>query len=181
MRSHLLAVWAAAIMAVFTAMGPAMAQSPAPDYVLVNGKLVTVDAENTIAQGIAILGNRIAAIGSSKEIKALAGENTRVVDLGGRTVIPGLIDSHIHAIRGALTFGREIGWTDAKSLQEALAMIKKATAHVPKGEWINVVGGWHVSQFPEKRLPRPEELNKIAPVHPVYVQHLPTGLPADAC
>src|ERR1700757_3533107 len=82
----------------------AIAQSPAPDMILTDGKIVTVDARDTIAQALAIDHGRISAVGSTAQIRALAGPATAVIDLAGRTVIPGLIDSHIHAIRDALYY-----------------------------------------------------------------------------
>lgn len=160
--------------------GNVRAQTPAeapdtvlvPDIVLVNAKVLTVDPSDTIAEAVAIRGNRISAVGGSAEIKALAGEGTRVIDLGGRTVIPGLIDSHIHAIRGGLTHGAEVHWSETKSLKQGLEQIAAAAAAQPAGTWINVVGGWHKTQFPENRLPTVHEITEAAGDHPAYVQYL---------
>ena len=96
--------------------GAALAQ--APDTVLVNGKVVLYDAAPV--EALAVRDGRIAALGNSADIRALAGPNTRVIDLAGRTVIPGLIDSHIHAIRAGLTFNTEVSWIGVRTLAEAL-------------------------------------------------------------
>src|ERR1035437_8989118 len=80
----------------------------APDTILLDGKIVTADERNTIHQALAVRDGRIVALGKSAAIKRLAGRQTRVVDLGGRTVIPGLIDSHMHAIRAAQSFSTEV-------------------------------------------------------------------------
>src|SRR6185503_7005773 len=102
---------------------------------------VTVDAQDAVRQAIAIADGKILAVGSNDEVRALAGAQTRIVDLGGRTVIPGLIDSHMHAIRAALSFATEVSWIDAGSLTEALKRISEAAKAAPPGTWIIVAGG----------------------------------------
>src|SRR5262245_44281240 len=97
------------LSAVFVCLAiPSWAQTP--DTVLLNGKIGTVDAQASMREAIAIEGGRIAAVGTSADIRKLAGPSTRVIDLRGRTVIPGLIDSHLHAIRAALSFSTEVNW-----------------------------------------------------------------------
>jgi predicted amidohydrolase YtcJ len=110
--------------------------------------------------------------GAGDDIRALAGPDTRTVDLGGRTVIPGLIDSHIHAIRAGLTYGTEVHWIGARTLQEALGRIRAKAATVPQGSWLVVAGGWTPRQFAEDRLPTQSEIAAAAPEHRVYVQLL---------
>jgi predicted amidohydrolase YtcJ len=136
----------------------------------VNGKIVTVDARSSVAQALAVHDGKIMALGKSADIRKLAGAATRVVDLGGRTVIPGLIDSHLHAIRAALTFTTEVNWIGARSLGEALARISAAAKSRPAGAWLIVAGGWNELQFAEKRRPTQAELEAAAPANPVYVQ-----------
>jgi predicted amidohydrolase YtcJ len=150
------------------AAGSALAQSP--DTVLVNGKIVVYDAAP--AQALAVRDGKIAAIGSTAEIRALAGALTRVIDLGGRTVIPGLIDSHIHAIRAGLTYTTEVHWTGARTLSAALDRIRAAARTAPKGSWLIVAGGWTERQFAEDHRPTQAELAAAAPDHLVYVQLL---------
>jgi predicted amidohydrolase YtcJ len=147
---------------------PAAAQ--APDSVLVNGKIVTLDAGSSVQEALAIRDGKITALGSSTEIRKIAGPTTRVFDLGGRTVIPGLIDSHLHAIRAALSFTSEVNWIGTRSLPEALGRIGAAAHSREPGAWLIVAGGWNELQFAERRRPTQAELEAAAPGSPVYVQ-----------
>lgn len=140
------------------------------DTILVNGKILTADAAFSTRQAIAIRDGRIAATGSTAEITRMAGPKTRVIDLGGRTVIPGLIDSHMHAIRAALSFATEVNWIGAPSLTDALGRIREAAHDMKPGSWLIVAGGWTPQQFKENRLPTQAELVEAAPNNPVYVQ-----------
>jgi predicted amidohydrolase YtcJ len=141
------------------------------DMIFVNGKIVTLDAKSTIANALAIKGGDIAAVGTDETVRKMTGPKTVVVDLGGKAVIPGLIDSHIHAIRTALTFGIETDWSAITSLDEGLKIVANAARSKP-GAWIVVAGGWHEGQVKEHRGPTAAELAKAAPDNPVYVQHL---------
>ena len=147
---------------------PVSAQTP--DTVLLNGKILTLDARSTVALAVAIRDGRVTSVGSSDDIRKLAGPGTRVIDLRGRTVIPGLIDSHLHAIRAALSFSTEVNWIGARSLEEALGRIRAAARTMKPGSWLIVAGGWNVQQFEENRRPTQEELTAVAPNNPVYVQ-----------
>ena len=111
-----------------TVMVPARAQVPPADAILVNGKVITLDARSSVAQGIAIRDGRILEVGSNADVRKRAGQRTRVIDLGGRTVIPGLTDGHIHGVRAALTFGAEVNWIGVPSLKEALDKLRQAAA-----------------------------------------------------
>lgn len=168
--SNLKSVTVAAAMFVSSAFGgAAMAQSA--DMILTNGKIITQDENSSIAAALGIRDGNIAAVGTDDAIKKLAGSKTVKVDLGGRTVIPGLIDSHTHSIRSALTFAVETDWSDIKTLDEGLKIIA-AAARAKPGAWIVVAGGWHEGQIKEQRGPTSVELAKAAPDNPVYVQHL---------
>jgi predicted amidohydrolase YtcJ len=118
-------------------------------------KVVTLDAQSSLAQALAIRDDKIIATGASAEIVKLANAKTRVIDLDGRTVIPGLIDSHIHAIRAGLKFSTEVSWIGATSIAEAMERIRVAAIYARPGTWIVVGGGWTPTQFAERRRPRP--------------------------
>jgi len=146
----------------------AFAQSP--DTILVNGKIITVDAQSSTREAMAIRDGRIVALGSSAQMRKLAGPQSRVVDVQGRTVIPGLIDSHLHAIRAAQTFATEVNWIGAASLTDALSRLTEASHTMKPGAWLIVAGGWNVQQFKENRRPTQAELVAAAPNNPVYIQ-----------
>ena len=160
--------FAAVIGVTMFLVAPAWPQSP--DTVLVNGKIVTVDERFPTSEALAIRDGRIVALGTSAEIRKLAGAKSRVIDLKGHTVIPGLIDSHMHAIRAALSFSTEVNWIGAASLTEAVGRVSEASQTIKPGAWLIVAGGWNVQQFKEKRRPTQAELLMAAPSNPVYVQ-----------
>jgi predicted amidohydrolase YtcJ len=140
------------------------------DAILVNGKIVTLEAATPVSEALAMRDGKVLAIGRSDDIRRLAGAAARVIDLEGRTVIPGLIDSHIHAIRAGLTYATEVHWIGARSLAQALGRIREAAQTTPKGGWLVVAGGWTDRQFVEQRRPTQAELAAAAPDHHVYVQ-----------
>ncbi len=152
--------------------GPAFGAAGPADLVLLHGKIVTVDPRFSIAQAVAVDQGRIAAVGTNAQIQAYIGPRTRVIDLHGRTVIPGLIDSHFHAIRQGLTWNHELHWQTVTSLAQGLKMLRDVAARTPPGTWIVVAGGWHESQFAENRKPTPSDLDAIASDHPIWVQYL---------
>src|ERR1019366_2720482 len=159
-----------ALLLLTAAMTAAPAWSQSADTLLVNGKIVTLDEKSPLRDAMAIREGRIVALGTSAEIRKLAGKSSRVIDLQGRTVIPGPIDSHMHAIRAALSFSTEVNWIGAASLTEALRRIHEASLTMKPGAWLIVAGGWNVQQFKEKRRPTQAELIAAAPDNPVYVQ-----------
>jgi hypothetical protein len=138
--------------------------------ILFNGKILTLDPQSSTAQAIAIQNGRILATGPSATLRKQAPAGARLIDLEGRTVIPGLIDSHMHAIRAALSFSTEVNWIGARSLPDALTRIRDASHNRPAGAWLIVAGGWNVQQFSENRRPTQAELTAAAPENPVYVQ-----------
>jgi predicted amidohydrolase YtcJ len=150
----------------------AVASAQGIDTVLFNGKVLTVDADFSVREAMAIADGKVFATGTTEAMKKLADGRTRLIDLGGRTVIPGLTDGHIHGVRAALTFGTEVSWIGVPSLKEALEKIRQAAAAQPAGSWIVVAGGWTEEQFSEKRRPTPQEVADAAPQNPVYIQHL---------
>ena len=148
-----------------------MPDTPA-DLILYNGRLHTVDRKKPQASAVAIKDGRFVVVGSDAQAMALQGPATQVVDLHGRTVIPGLNDSHLHLIRGGLNYNLELRWEGVPSLVDALRMLKDQADRTPTPQWVRVVGGWNEFQFAEKRLPTLDELNKAAPDTPVFVLHL---------
>jgi predicted amidohydrolase YtcJ len=143
-----------------------------PDLILTNGKFTTLDRTNPVAGAVAIADGRFAAVGEPREIMALKGPKTRLVDLKGRRVLPGLIDNHLHIIRGGLNFNMELRWDGVRSLADAMAMLKRQVAVTPPPQWVRVVGGFTEHQFAEKRLPTIDEINAVAPETPVFLLHL---------
>ena len=150
---------------------PAAAQGSAPDLLFTNGKIVTVDERFTIAQAIAVKGDRIVAVGSSQEIAKLAGPGTRTVDLRGRTAIPGLIDNHLHLLRAGNTWELELRFDGIYSRKQAIEMLRERAKTVGAAGWVFNIGGWATAQFADDRKPfTREELDAIAPDNPVALQ-----------
>jgi predicted amidohydrolase YtcJ len=146
----------------------------APDLILGNGRVLTADADNRTFEAIAIKMGRIVAVGRSSEMLELRGSRTEVIDLKGRTVIPGLTDPHVHlADDGAASLNkidvRDFG-TNVRSIPHILEVVRAQTCEVPPGTWI-VGSGSPMQDFrmPEKRFPRREELDEAAPNHPVSI------------
>ena len=139
------------------------------DTILVNGKIVTVDDRFTIVQALAIKDRRIVAAGKSAEIRKHAGKNTRVIDLKGNTVIPGLIDNHSHWIRA--TEIDEVRFDGVTSRKQALQMVADRLRTAKPGEWVAVLGGWSEEQFVDDPRGFPlAELDRLAPNNPVVLQ-----------
>ena len=148
----------------------AAAQAQHADTVLYNGKIVTADERGSVHQALAVRDGRIVALGKSAELRRLADKSTRAIDLRGRTVIPGMIDVHMHAIRAGLSFATEVHWFGAPSVAEAVGRLRKAAGAAKPGDWLVVAGGWTDEQFAERRRPTQAELIAAAPDNPVYVQ-----------
>ncbi|MDP4074916.1 amidohydrolase [Acidovorax sp. A1169] len=149
-----------------------MAQTSTPDLILHHGRFTTLNRAQPTASAVAIAGGRFTQVGTDREILPLAGPGTRVIDLQGRSVLPGLIDNHLHIIRGGLNFNMELRWDGVRSLADAMAMLRRQVAVTPVPQWVRVVGGFTEHQFAEKRLPTIAELNAVAPDTPVFILHL---------
>ncbi|MHA4866351.1 amidohydrolase [Duganella sp. PWIR1] len=158
--------FAAAIACAFTA------NATATDLIITNGKVATMTKEGVYAQALAIKDGKIEAVGSNAQILKLKSSNTQVIDAAGKTVIPGLNDSHLHVIRQGLNYNAELRWDGVTSLKKALQMLKEQAARTPDGAWVKVVGGWNEFQFEEKRLPTLEEINEAVPDKPVFLLYL---------
>src|SRR6478752_2998259 len=139
---------------------------PVVDLVLHRGRISTM-ARDGEAPGevecVALAGGRIIAVGSDADLLPLRSLAARTVDLGGRRVLPGLNDSHIHAVRAGVAWTRTMHWEDVRSLREALARTAADAQRRGPGEWVSVIGGWHASQLAEGRCPTRAELDAAAP------------------
>ena len=158
--------WAAAFACLLAACATGSSDtSETPDLVLYNGKIVTVDGDFSVAQAVAIRGERIVAVGADDAVRARGGLNTKEIDLKGRTVIPGLIDGHLHNAGG----GPGVDLAKARSISELLAAVAARANSAPTGELIVSNADWHEAQLHEKRLPHRTELDRAAPKNPVVL------------
>ncbi|RYG56674.1 amidohydrolase, partial [bacterium] len=135
-----------------------------------NGRISTLDESQPEVSSLAVKDGRIVSIGDVNPTSG--GPSTRVIDLKGRRVIPGLNDSHLHLIRGGLNYNLELRWDGVPSLSDALRMLRDQVARTPAPQWVRVVGGWSEFQFAERRMPTLDEINAIAPETPVFILHL---------
>ena len=149
---------------------PAPLRANPADTLLVNGRIATLDGTSAISEALAIEAGRITATGSTQAMRGLAGPATEIIDLGGRTVIPGLIDSHMHAIRAGFRYATEVHWDGATDIGEAMERLRSAAARAGPGAWLIVAGGWTARQFRESRRPTEAEIAAVAGEHPVYIQ-----------
>jgi predicted amidohydrolase YtcJ len=163
-RLSLLAYPCAAAM-LLTA--PPQAQAPA-DIVLINGAVLTVDRTDSVAQAVAIAGGKIAAVGSTAQIKAMAGGSTEVIDLRGRAVTPGLIDSHVHFSAADALFTVDLGDEAVKSIADVKQRIAAQVARLKPGEWVRG-RGWDEGKYVERRYITAADLDKVAPNNPVWL------------
>ena len=146
------------------AVGPA-------DVILSNGKIITVDDEFTIAQAVAITGDRVIAVGTNQDITRLAGPSTRSIDLNGRAVVPGMIDNHAHYMEEGVLWTDELRLDGIETRQQAIEMMRAKASSLPPGRWVYTLGGWSPDQFTDdKRSFSREELDGIVNTHPVLLQ-----------
>src|SRR5213594_2796981 len=145
------------------------ASSPV-DLILHNGRITTLDPKYPEATNIAVKDGRVLGVDDAEQYQR--GPNTKVIDLKGRRVIPGLNDSHMHVIRGGLSYNLELRWDGVPSLADALRMLKEQAQRTPLGQWVCVIGGWSEFQFAERRMPTLDEINAVSPETPVFILHL---------
>jgi predicted amidohydrolase YtcJ len=145
------------------------------DIVLRRGKIISGDGNFSIYDALAIKDGRFLALGTEREMRPLIAPKTRVIDLAGRTVIPGLIDSYVYGTLAGLTWDRDLHWESNRTLADGLRQIATAAKAKPRGSWIVVGGGWVPTQFAERRFPTRMDLDALAPDHPVYIQYLDEG------
>src|SRR5215204_1700017 len=123
------------------------------DLIFINGRIATINNNQNFVSSVAIKDGLFIAVGNNDDSLSYKGEKTKVIDLNGRIVIPGLNDSHLHIIRGGLYYNLELRWDGIPTLSEALNRINEQSQHTPNPHWIRVVGGWSELQFKEKRMP----------------------------
>lgn len=164
MRSRSWAL-AAAVLAVAAALHASQPAAAPPDLVLYGGTVLTVDRTFSKAEAIAIAGERILAVGATATIRALAGPATRQIDLAGRTVIPGLMDNHLHSAGG----GPGVDLARARSLDDVRAAVTARVRETPAGGLVVSNSDWHEAQLRERRLPLRDDLDRMAPAHPVVL------------
>ena len=161
----------AATLAAPALTGRALAQS-GPVTLIVNANVVTLDPLRPRASAIALRDGLVLATGDEASVREIAGSGAEVIDAGGRTVIPGLNDSHMHPTRGGRFYAAELRWDGVSSLERGLAMVREQARRTPDGQWVRVIGGWSPYQFTERRMPTPAELTQAAPDRPVFVLYL---------
>ena len=166
------AVAASVTNATSNAGAKAAGATSSPTLILLNGRFHTVDKSKPTATAVAIKDGKFLAVGDVEDVMRHRTPDSQVIDLNGRTVIPGLNDSHIHLIRGGLNYNLELRWEGVPSVADALRMLKEQALRTPNPQWVRVVGGWTEFQFAEKRMPTLEEINAAAPDTPVFVLHL---------
>ena len=147
------------------------------DLVIINGKVVTVDSDFSIAQAVAVYDGKIVAVGRNDKIKELAGKNTKVVDLQGNTMLPGINDAHCHTSGFGLSrppFMLDVSFPTVKSIADIVKMVGKKAREVKPGDWIQG-HGWDEGYLKEcladpKRLPSKKDLDAVAPNNPVSLR-----------
>lgn len=140
--------------------------------IITNAKVITLDDAKPNAEAIAINNDKIVAVGSTAEILKYKTAKSTHIDAKGKTVIPGLYDSHLHVIRGGRFYNTELRWDGVKTLSRAFQMLKEQAQRTPEGQWVRVVGGWTEYQFEEKRKPTLDEINEATGNTPAFVLNL---------
>ena len=159
---------AIALTVLVTASAPS-SQTPV-DTILINGVVITVDRADSLAQAVAITGGKITAVGTTSEIKAMAGAGTEVIDLRGRAVTPGLIDSHVHFSAADSLFTVDLGDADVKSIAEVQTRVARKWRKLKPGEWVRG-RGWDEGKYAERRYITAADLDDVAPNNPVWLTH----------
>ena len=142
------------------------------DIIIINGKISTLDENNTVTEAVAIAGSKILATGSNRQMLKLKTKQTKIIDAKGNRVVPGLFDRHLHVIRGGRFYNSELRWDGVSTLKRALEILKEQSQRTPNGQWVRVVGGWNEYQFEEKRLPTIDEINDATGNVPAFILYL---------
>src|SRR5687768_17284543 len=166
-RREFMKLSAAALSGTFAGCIMIPKNNKTADLVLHNGRIATLDPKYPEATNVAIKDGLIVGVDDAESYER--GPNTKVIDLKGRRVIPGLNDSHLHVIRGGLNYNMELRWDGVPSLADAMRMLREQARRTPPPQWVRVVGGWNEFQFAERRLPTLDEINAVSPDTPVFV------------
>ena len=153
------------VIAAVTVAAQVLPRPPAPDLILINGRVITVDRNFTVGEGVAIVGDRILTTGNEDQLRAMSGPATRIVDLKGHTVIPGLMDNHLHGAGG----GPGVDLSRARSLVDVYAALAARVKQSAPDDIILSNSDWHEAQLKEQRLPLRDDLDKIVPRNPVVL------------
>jgi len=137
------------------------------DLVLLNGKIITIDVDDSVVEAVACKDKKIIAVGSNEEINAYKGKNTEVVDLGGKTVTPGFVDTHVHFSSGARR-ARSVDLRYVRTMDDLIVELKKKAETLPPGRWLRG-WGYNESKLKEKRFPNRYDLDKASTEHPITV------------
>ena len=161
------------MLIAITLLGFQVAVAQTADLIVTNGKIATMTKAGDFVEAVAVKDGIILGTGTSAKIVAeFKAGDTKVIDAKGRTVVPGINDSHIHIIREGLHYNSELRWDGVKTLARAMEMLKEQAARTPPGVWIKVIGGWNEFQFVEKRQPTLAEINAAVPDKPVFITYL---------
>src|SRR5579862_3856003 len=170
MLEKLLKIAAAGLLC--SALGAATAATEAtsgPDLILAHGTVLTVDSKDSVAQAVAVRDGKILKVGSDAAIMALAGPQTRIIDLGGRTATPGLIDSHAHVAAGGASLVTSINLSETSSVAQIVELVRARAARAKPGEWIQG-DGWDEGKLSEHRYVTAADLDAVAPNNPVWLE-----------
>ena len=158
-----------AALCFIAAVAPA-ARAQQADLILINGRVYTADAAHPHAQAVAVRGDRIAFVGSTQEALALRGTSTRVIDVSGQMVMPGMNDSHGH-LTGLGTALRTVDLVGTRSYDEVIERVRQRAAQLPAGSWV-LGRGWDQNDWPDTRFPTHERLSAAVPAHPVVLTRI---------
>lgn len=156
------------LLAAVALLAPARAMAQPADMILRNGTIHTVNTASPRAQAVAIRGDRFLVVGDDAAVMRAAGPDTQVIDLAGRTIVPGLIDTHLHMAFAALN-RPAVKLLDARSVADVQAAIADRVAQTPPGQWVVASSGWHESLLVEGRLPTRFEFDQVSPDHLVFI------------
>jgi predicted amidohydrolase YtcJ len=169
----------ASLLAAASLAAPLAAQGPAPrtaapaaraDLIVTNARIYTVDDSRPVVSAMAVRGGRVAFVGAEGAALSLRGPATRVIDLGGRTVLPGMVDAHAHLL-GLGTALRNVDLTGTRSYDEVIARVAARARQVPAGTWI-IGRGWDQNDWGDTRFPTHEALSRAVPEHPVALERV---------